>query len=231
MKNGLFQAFRQSGMSISEMIVAMGVFSVAMTALLTASTALQMSYAATENYFTNQGDQMRVMDYFDTDLRRAMAVSLNSNSVVYRGVAYSNTVPTGATKYLTVVIPNYRLQTTTPSTIQIPIVNQDVVSYGSGPVTVTYYLIGGSLYRLEVDPDLPPSDSRNNPASIADNISDFNITDAQVINPLVTQTVVSISATFAPKFSRSNWAAALLSNTSARLGTTVGTKIELRNVF
>jgi hypothetical protein len=43
---------------------------------------------------------------------------------------------------------------------------------------------------------------------------------------------VAISATFAPKFSRGNWAAALASpNTAPRQGTTVGTKIELRNVF
>ena len=214
------------------MIVAMGIFSIAMLAMLTASVSLQMSYGAVDNYFTNEGDQMRVMDYFNTDLRRAIAASLSSNSITYNGNTYSNTIPAGATKYLTVIIPNYRDQTTTPSAVRFPSINSDVVSYGNNPVVVSYYLLGTSIYRVEVDPDLSPGDTRNNAVSIADNVSDFNVTDTKVNDPLITQTLVSISATFAPKFSRSNWAASLLSNTTnARVGTTVGTQIQLRNVI
>src|SRR5438477_6397665 len=93
-------SLRQSGMSIVEMIVATAVFSVAMAALIGASVALQTSFSATDDYFLGEGDQLRVMDYFNTDLRRALAVGLNSNSVTYKGTAYSNNVPTGATKYL-----------------------------------------------------------------------------------------------------------------------------------
>ena len=219
-------------MSVTEMIVAMGIFSIAMLAMLTASVSLQMTYGAMDNYFTNQGDQMRVMDYFNTDLRRAIAASLSSNSITYNGNTYSNTIPAGATKYLTVIIPNYRNQTTTPSTIQYPTITADVVSYGNNPVVVSYYLLGSSIYRIEVDPDLSPGDTRNNAVSIADNVSDFNVTDTKVNDALITQTLVSISATFAPKFSRSNWAASLLSNTTnSRVATTVGTQIQLRNVI
>jgi hypothetical protein len=219
-------------MSIVEVIVATAVFSVAMAALLGASVALQMSFSATDDYFLGQGDQMRVMDYFNTDLRRAMAVGLNSNSVTYKGTAYSNTVPAGATKYLTVVIPNYKNDAVSPATIRMATVASDSVSYGTTPVKISYYLLGNSLYRVEVDPDLLANDSRNNPKSIADNVSDFNITDSIVANPLSSETVVSISATFAPKYSRSNWASSLLSTTTAaRTGTTIGSKIQLRNVF
>jgi len=222
----------QRGLSIVEMIVATAVFSVAMAAMIGASISLQMSFSATEDYFLGEGDQLRVMDYFNTDLRRALAVGLNSNSVAYKGTSYSNNVPAGATKYLTVVIPNYKDESTSPTSTRFPTVASDSVAYGTGPVKVSYYLLGSTLYRVEVDPDLAASDSRNNPRSIADNVSDFNITDSVVANPLITETVVSISATFAPKYSRSGWAASLLSNTtSARVGTTIGSKIQLRNVF
>jgi type II secretory pathway component PulJ len=225
------KALRQLGMSIVEMIVATGVFSAAMAAMLSASVSLQTSYSATEDYFTGEGDQLRVMDYFNTDLRRAMAVGLNASSVTYKGTTYSNTVPAGATKYLTVIIPNYKDESTSPSTARFPTINGDIVSYGTTPTKVSYYLIGTSLYRVEVDPDLASTDSRNQPRSIADNVSDFNITDSFVTNPLTTETLVSISATFAPKYSRSGWTAALTSTTTARTGTTIGSRIQLRNFF
>lgn len=216
-------------MSIAELIVAMASFSVAMTALLTASVALQTSFAATEDYFFGEGDQLRVMDYFSTDLRRALAVGLNSDTVTYQGISYSNTVPSGATKYVTVVIPNYKDAT---SAARFPTVSRDVVSYGATPVKVSYYLLRASLFRIEVDPDLAVGDKRNKAVSIADNVSDFNITDAIVANPLITETVVSISATFAPKFNRTRWSKSLASTTTdSRIGTTVGCKIQLRNKF
>jgi hypothetical protein len=217
-------------MSIAEVIIATAVFSVAMTALLGASVALQTSFAATDDYFTGEGDQLRVMDYFSTDLRRAMAYALNANSVTFQGATYSNTVPSGATKYMTVVVPNYRDTSTTPSTVRFPTINTNSVSYGTNPITISYYLLGSSLFRVEVNPDLAPSDSRNKPTSIADNVSDFNVTSSTIANPLISETVVSISATFAPQYSRSNWTAALSSSTAAsRVGTTIGCKIQLRN--
>jgi prepilin-type N-terminal cleavage/methylation domain-containing protein len=217
------------GMTLVEIITVMAVFSFAMAALIGASIALQTSFAATEDYFSGQGDQLRVLDYFGTDLRRALAVGLNSNTVTYNGTSYSNTVPSGATKYLTVVIPNYRDAT---KANRFPTIAADVVTYGTAPVPVSYYLLGSSLYRIEVDPDLAASDARNSAKSIADNVSDFNITDTNISNPLFTETVVSISATFAPKYSRSLWTQSLTSNTTnSRVGTTVGCKIQIRGMF
>lgn len=234
---------RQSGMTIVEMIVATGVFSVAMAAMIGASIAMQTSFSATDDYFTGEGDQLRVMDYFNTDLRRAMAVQKDSNSVSYTppgGTAttytYSGASIDLATKYFTMVIPNYRnltdkTQTTSPSTVNMPKVTSDKVDYGK-PIVVCYYLLGNSLFRAEVNPNLPSSDTRNNPRSIADNVSDFNVSDPSFVkNPLTTQTFVQVSATFAPKYSRKGWAAALSSNTDSRVGTTLGSKVQLRNVF
>ncbi len=229
MKTCLNHSFRKSGMTIAEMIVAMAAFSVAMTALLGASVALQTSFSATEDYFLGEGDQLRVMDYFGTDLRRALAVGLNSDTVTYKGTSYTNAVPSGATKYVTVVIPNYKDPT---SATRFPTVSADTISYGSTPVKISYYLLGSTLYRIEVDPDLAVGDKRNQAVSIADNVSDFNITDSIVANPLLSETIVSISATFAPKYSRSLWAKSLASSTTdSRIGTTVGCKIQLRNLF
>jgi len=229
---------RQSGMTLVEMIVATSVFSVAMAAIVGASIAMQTSFAATDDYFTGEGDQLRVMDYFNTDLRRAMAISISSNSVTYtppggsaKTYTYSNGSIDQATKYFTMVIPNYRNLTTNPSTINLPAPTSNKVDYGT-PIVVCYYLLGNSLFRAEVNPNIPANDSRNNPRSIADNVSDFNISDSFVKNPLTTQTFVQVSATFAPKYSRSGWTAALKSNTANnRVGTTLGSKIQLRNIF
>ncbi len=253
MKMRTASSFRQSGMTIVEMIVATGVFAAAMAALISASIAMQTSFKATDAYFTSEGDQLRVMDYFNTDLRRAMAVSLSSNSVPYKPpggtstvFTYTNSSIDQATKYLTVVIPHYRIPTTPPSPYNdptkintptlVPTNTGNKVAYGadySKPIVVCYYLLGSTLYRAEVDPDLPANDARNKPRSIADNVSDFSVADSVVKNPLTTQTFVSVSATFAPKYSRSGWKAALdpTSNTASRQGTTVGTKVQLRNIF
>ncbi len=233
----------QSAMTIIEMIVATGVFSVAMAAMIGASIALQTSFSATDDYFTAEGDQLRVMDYFNTDLRRALAVQKDSNTVSYTppgGAATTYSYAIGdskATKYFTMVIPNYRdltdrTLTTSPLTVNMPKVSSDnKVDYGQ-PIVVCYYLSGSSLYRAEVNPNLPSSDTRNNPRSIADNVSDFNVSDPSFVkNPLTTQTFVQVSATFAPKYSRKGWAAALSSNTDSRVGTTLGSKVQLRNVF
>lgn len=216
-------------MTIVEMVVATGILSVVMLALVGSTLALRTSFSATDDYFLGEGDQLRVMDYFNTDLRRALAVGLNSETVSYKGTAYTNNVPASASKYLTVVIPNYR---DASAATRFPTVTSDVISYGTTPVKVSYYLLGASLYRVEVDPDLPAADPRNNPRSIADNVSDFNITDAIIVNPLITETVVSISATFAPKYNRTFWSQSLSSNTTnSRKGTTIGCKIQLRNLL
>lgn len=216
-------------MTIVEMVVATGIFSVVMLALIGSSIALQTSFGATEDYFLGEGDQLRVMDYFNTDLRRALAVGLNSDTVSYKGTAYTNSVPTGASKYLTVVIPNYR---DPAGKTRFPSINSDIISYGAAPVKVSYYLLGASLYRVEVDPDLPATDPRNQARSIADNVSDFNVTDTIIVNPLITETVVSISATFAPRYNRTFWSQSLASNTTnSRKGTTLGCKIQLRNLL
>jgi hypothetical protein len=243
MKMRRSSSFGLRGMSIVEMMVATGVFTAAMAALISASIAMQTSFAGTESYFSSEGDQLRVMDYFNTDLRRAMAVSsgASSNSVPYtppggtpQTFTYTNSSLGQATKYFTMVIPHYRNQTSTPSTINDPTIVNNKVAYGANyqnPIVVCYYLLGSSLYRAEVDPALPSNDPRNNPQSIADNVSDFNVSDSVVHASLTTQTFISVSATFAPKYSRSGWTAALKSNTASRQGTTVGTKVELRNLF
>ena len=230
MKMRLSTSRRESGITIVEMIVSAAIFSVGMAAMLTASVALQTSYAATDDYFVGEGDQLRVMDYFNTDLRRALAVGLNTDTVTYNGTSYSNSVPSGATKYLMVVIPNYKNDATSPASTNFPTVASDKLTYGATPVKVSYYLLGNSLFRQEVDPDLATTDKRNQPRSIADNVSDFNITNSVITSPLTTETFVSISATFAPKYSRRGWTAALASNTASRTGTTVGNKIQLRNL-
>lgn len=231
MRPWISKRHNENGMTLAEMTIAMAIFSVAMTALISASVALQMSFAATDGYFSAEGDQLRVLDYFSTDMRRALAVGLNSATVIYKGTSYTNNVPSGATKYLTVVIPNYKDATTSPPTTRFPTISSDVLSYGTAPVKISYYLLGTSLYRIEVDPDLPATSSQNNAVSIADNVTDFSIIDSVVPNPLISETVVSISTTFAPKYSRKLWAASVLSTTTnSRVGTTVGCKIQLRNL-
>jgi hypothetical protein len=217
-----------AGLTIMEVVVAMGLLLVVFGAVAYAMLGLQKSFSGSEHYFHGQADQTRMLDYIGTDVRRSLAVANGSTSITYNGTTYANTIPGGTTAILTTLLPNYVNDAVTPPRRRTPIVERSKVTYGNVPVRVTYFKQGSALYRLEVDPDVPAGDPRNTPRLIADDVADFAL---NITLPPSTSSLASARVTFAPKFTRQNRDASAnpTSNTASRTATAVETTVQVRN--
>jgi hypothetical protein len=137
--------------SVGEMMIAMGVLSVVMTAVYTSSSALLGSMTASRNYSVGQ---LQTVDYLTLDLRRAQDYAFT-------------TVGTTLTLPLTLTLPSYyAADGKTPNAPQRTLVTTSnkknkkdhkvfearyyyhYGTLGSG-VTVLYTLSNGTLYRKE----------------------------------------------------------------------------------
>ena len=94
MKDKLFRKQRLSAMTILEMSIAMGIGTIILAGLTTASIALQRSYVAIEDLAKGQNDQMRISDYLALDMRRAYDIDTSGSS-------------TNPPFKVTLTIPNY----------------------------------------------------------------------------------------------------------------------------
>ena len=154
---------------------------------------VQRLHAAVEDYSMDEGSQMLISDYISMDLRRCLDVTaVNNVLTITIPDYYSN----GGVKPSSTAVPNN------------PTVVGNSISYGNTNVTVKYYLQGSSFIR-EVN------GTQN---AIADNVSDFSITDQDLT------TAVTCTTTFQPRF-----ATAATANEIA--GSKVYTKVYLRNVL
>ncbi|CEF49452.1 unnamed protein product [uncultured bacterium] len=68
---------RNRGLSLVETLVATAVISVILAALVLSSLSLQKSFRASEIYLRDQLTAGRLIDYLDSDLRNAEAISVN----------------------------------------------------------------------------------------------------------------------------------------------------------
>lgn len=136
----------KSAFTLTEVLVAMGVFGMFATALLTTWSALQTAAINTTAYAQRQSDQMRVCDYLKRDIRRA------SNIAVYNGLTLVTGTAFGSELRLT--FPDYyadareddnAIGASTPST---PALATGNVTYGS-TLTVRYYVLNGAIVRNE----------------------------------------------------------------------------------
>jgi hypothetical protein len=219
---------RIMGITMVEVLISTTILSLVFGLLIYATLGLQRSFAGSEHYFSSQGDQMRLLDYVGTDVRRSLAAAAGTNAVVFNGTSYSNALPQGATAVLTALLPNYWNEGVNPVRRRTPTVEKGKVAYGNAPVRVTYFTQSGNLYRMEVDPDLPSTSPRNTPRTIAYGVGDFAV---NITLPTGDGSLASSGVTFAPRFSRQNWAASLstTSSTASRNATVVGGTIQLRN--
>ena len=94
MKQKFPRKHRLSGMTILEMSIAVGIGTVILTGLTTASIALQRSYVAVDDMAKGQNDQMRISDYLALDMRRAYNIQTSGS-------------PTNPPFKVTLIIPNY----------------------------------------------------------------------------------------------------------------------------
>src|SRR5207302_7932418 len=79
--------------TLGETMVAMGIASFMLLAIITASIALQKSFNAVDNYFATQIQQIRIIEYLNRDVKRSYAVT-----------------STGSPQKVTCTIPNYIIQ-------------------------------------------------------------------------------------------------------------------------
>jgi type II secretory pathway pseudopilin PulG len=118
---------RLAGWTLAELMVAMAISSLLCGALIAGSLSLQKSFVASRHHILAQAEQMRLMDYMNLDLRRALSVSTGSGR-------------------LTVTIPDYYDSFGQP---RDPEVKGGLAVYGPSPKTITYYKDGEVIYRSE----------------------------------------------------------------------------------
>ena len=133
------------GFSLTEMMVAIALSSVALGAVLTSSTSLQKSFNAIDTYFGTHMQQIRIVDYLSRDVKRGLIVTTSADK-----------------QTVTVTIPNYIIQKGDPEELANPALlgtprtptvaytpSGWQVNYGNTTSTVVYSISGTSILRTE----------------------------------------------------------------------------------
>jgi prepilin-type N-terminal cleavage/methylation domain-containing protein len=134
-----------AGFTLSEMLVSLSLSSIVLAAAITFGVTLQKSFAAVDNYFGTQMQQIRIIDYLNRDVKRGLIVT---TSVDLQSV--------------TMNLPNYIIQTgdseavANPSLVgtpRTPTVGYTSsgwqVNYSASTTTVVYSISGSSILRTE----------------------------------------------------------------------------------
>jgi hypothetical protein len=207
------------GFTIVEMIVGMACASIIMAAVLTASVALQRSFAAVEAYSTSEGDQLRVEDYIAMDCRRSTNATVANGSWTLSGGVYSWVANASGALTLILTVPSYydgSGNTVAPSFT--PSGSTFNVQYGGGATTqVSYYKSGTSFIRqVGTNPTQCSSGATwtNCAKIIASNVDSFTVLPSDMT------TTVRCSVTFLPTFT---------TNDTTSAATTVYANTFLRN--
>src|SRR5205085_11013091 len=69
----------QSGFTLAEMMTAMAVMIVIFAAIITSSLAMQKSFNAVDHYFATHIQQVRIIDYLNRDVKRALIVTTSAD--------------------------------------------------------------------------------------------------------------------------------------------------------
>jgi prepilin-type N-terminal cleavage/methylation domain-containing protein len=194
----------QSGFTLAEIMMAMAIAVVIFAAIITASLAMQKSFNAVDHYFATHIQQVRIIDYLNRDVKRALIVT---TSVDHQTV--------------TLTIPKYIIQSGDAEAVSNPSLvgamrsptlstTTSLVNYGTTTSTVVYSINGASILRTEdgVVTTVASSTDQLVPST----------TDTDLVNTEYT----TMAITFQPIFTRGNVA-------DERTGTTVFSLAYLRN--
>jgi prepilin-type N-terminal cleavage/methylation domain-containing protein len=134
-----------AGFTLGEMLVSLSLSSIILAAAVTSGVTLQKSFAAVDNYFSTQMQQVRIIDYLNRDVKRGLIVT---TSVDLQSV--------------TMNLPNYIIQTgdseaiANPSLVGTPRTPTVAysssgwqVNYSPSTTTVVYSINGSSILRTE----------------------------------------------------------------------------------
>jgi len=194
----------QSGFTLAEIMMAMAIAVVIFAAIITASLAMQKSFKAVDHFFATHVQQVRIIDYLNRDVKRALIVTTSANQ-----------------QTVTLTIPKYIIQSGDAEAVSNPSLvgamrsptlstTTSLVNYGTTTSTVVYSINGASILRTE-------NGVVTTVASSTDQLVP-STTDTDLVN-----TEYSIMAvTFRPIFTSGNVA-------DERTGTTVFSLAYLRN--
>ena len=134
-----------AGFTLSEMLVSLSLSSIILAAAILSGVSLQKSFAAIDNYFSTQMQQIRIIDYLNRDVKRGLVVT---TSVDLQSVTMS--------------VPKYIIQAGDPEAIADPeavgLPRTPTVAYTSSGwqvnyspsmAIVVYSISGSSILRTE----------------------------------------------------------------------------------
>jgi prepilin-type N-terminal cleavage/methylation domain-containing protein len=202
----LTQHSHQSGFTLAEILTAMAIAVVIFAAIITASLAMQKSFNAVDHYFATHIQQVRIIDYLNRDVKRALICTTSANQ-----------------QTVTLTIPKYIIQSgdaeavSNPSLVgamRSPTISSTtsgvLVNYGTTTSTVVYSINGASILRTEdgVVTTIAASTDQLVPSTIDTDLANTEYT--------------TMAVTFQPIFTSGN-------TTAERTGTTVFSLAYLRN--
>ena len=117
------------GWTMAELLIALAIASLLSAGLTVGAVTTQKSFIASRYHMDAQAQQMRLMDYMNLDLRRALTVSTEFAR-------------------LTLTIPDYYDSIGQP---RDPVIKSGLAVYGSATRTVSYYKEGSTVFRAEGD--------------------------------------------------------------------------------
>jgi type II secretory pathway component PulJ len=199
---------KQSGFTLSEMLIAVSLGIAILAAIVTASLAMQKSFNAVDNYFATHMQQIRIIDYLNRDAKRAYIVTTSVDLQTVTMTIPKYIYQDGDSDATSSNIGKTRTPTISSST---GLVNYQVDVSGNPVYSTVVYSINGNTIQRTEDGQVTLI------ASSTDQLVD-QTTDTQLANTEYTRTAV----TFRPIF--------ISNNTPAeRSGTTVFSLAYLRN--
>ena len=135
----------QSGFTLAEILTAMAIAVVIFAAIITASLAMQKTFNAVDNYFATHIQQVRIIDYLNRDVKRALICTVSADQqtvtlTIPKYIIQSGDAEAVSNPSLVGAMRNPTISTTT-SGVQ--------VNYGTTTSTVVYSINGAAILRTE----------------------------------------------------------------------------------
>jgi prepilin-type N-terminal cleavage/methylation domain-containing protein len=194
----------QSGFTLAEIMMAMAIAVVIFAAIITASIAMQKTFNAVDNYFATHIQQVRIIDYLNRDVKRALIFTVSADQ-----------------QTVTLTIPKYIIQSGDAEAVSNPSLvgamrsptlstTTSLVNYGTTTSTVVYSINGASILRTE---DGVVTTVASSTDQLVPSTTDTDLTNTEY---------TTMAITFQPIFTSGNVA-------DERTGTTVFSLAYLRN--
>ena len=202
----LKQHSHQSGFTLAEILTAMAIAVVIFAAIITAALAMQKSFNAVDHYFATHIQQVRIIDYLNRDVKRALICTTSADQQTVTLTIPKYIIQSGDAE--AVINPSLvgAMRTPTISTTTSGV----LVNYGTTTSTVVYSINGANILRTE---DGVVTTIASSTDSLVPKDSDTELTNTEY---------TTMSVTFQPIFTSGNVA-------DERTGTTVFSLAYLRN--